>query len=135
VTGWSDFIIVKDNTFVAAPCRSSWGILVPNMEIFRECCRSNISGFISVRAGEYDLDREKHVHPAPRLRLCSVVPHETDPKKLKHNKPIWYYPPVVNHIGEFEATARGYLPREDKLDPTRTYQSALDKQERALQRC
>jgi hypothetical protein len=35
---WSNFIIVKDNIFVAAPRRSSQGILVPNMEIFRECC-------------------------------------------------------------------------------------------------
>ncbi|KAF7335892.1 hypothetical protein MSAN_02326200 [Mycena sanguinolenta] len=34
---------------------------------------------------------------------------------LAHNKPLEYYPPMVADVNKYEAAARGYWPREDKL--------------------
>ncbi|KAF8144562.1 hypothetical protein K438DRAFT_2029131 [Mycena galopus ATCC 62051] len=35
--------------------------------------------------------------------------------RLAHNKPLEYYPPMVTDVSKYEAAARGYGPREDKL--------------------
>lgn len=46
--------------------------------------------------------------------------------KLKHTKPLWFYPPVVCHPMSFERAARGYADRHDKLNLDRDYQNHLN---------
>ena len=55
------------------------------------------------------------------------MPRTTDPRKSKHNKDLWHYPPVVKHPVDFKGTARGYVPREDVLNPTAEFQQVLDR--------
>jgi len=121
--------------FVLAPRRSSRGFLVQNLDIFEECCHCNVSAFIKVLANKYQLDEDLYVLLAPRSRLCSTDPHTTDPNKLKHNKDLWYYPPVVKYPVDFEGTARGYVPWEDMLNPTAAFQQVLDKQDSKTPTC
>jgi len=57
--------IIGLSCFVLVPCQSSWGILVPNLEIFEESCHCNAAAFIEVPANQYKLNEDSYVLWAP----------------------------------------------------------------------
>ena len=57
--------IIGLSRFVLVPRQSSWGILVPNLEIFEESCRCNVAAFIEVPANQYELNEDSYVLWAP----------------------------------------------------------------------
>jgi len=107
--------VVGSSWFVLVPHRLSRGLLVQNLDIFEECCHCNVATFIEVPANKYELDEDLYVLWAPQSRLCSMTLHTTDPRKSKHNKELWYYPPIIKYLVDFEGAVRGYVPQEDVL--------------------
>jgi len=90
----------------------------------------NVAGYYYVNRVSIVLDLSKEVQLSPRSTYCDTRPQHlehADRALLKHNKELWYYPPIVGSLALFESAAHGDIPRDDELNPTLGYKKHLNR--------
>jgi len=90
----------------------------------------NVAGYYYVHRASIVLDPSKEVRLSPRSTYCDTRPRHlghADRALLKHNKELWYYPPIVASLALFESAAHGDIPRDDELNPMPGYKKHLDR--------
>ena len=90
----------------------------------------NVMGYYYVDWASIVLDPSKEVRLSPRSTYCDTRPRHPEHANralLKHNKELWFYPPIVGSLGLFESAVRGDVPRDDELNPMPGYKKHLNR--------
>jgi hypothetical protein len=102
------------------------GAIFEDGDLYVNHVRWSIASYLIIPNDCCALDPMKRVDLSPRtLSRTNVISNQP----LQHTLRLWYYPPDVGDVHDFETVARGYADRLDTFNPTKGYKRILDKLE------